>query len=156
MRTSFSESGPFVPSFDLEYLTQSANRDNLFLVVMVSTGFLAGPTGAHQALWIAASEKRVNSTAKALGSVKWLKISGLSDIAFKVIRDLRVRELVISTRFRYMLGFSLILCKYFQVHDQNRCDLATNILGQLYAHQSWALFSHSQLQLVLPCTPMAG
>lgn len=79
---------------------------------MIGTVFLAKPTGTHQAAWIQASQIRVSATSKALGSIKWLKISGLSDVAFSVIRNLRVRELAVSTKFRLLLGVSLILCVY--------------------------------------------
>ncbi|RFU80509.1 abc transporter [Trichoderma arundinaceum] len=89
------------------------------IVVMLGSGLLAAPTGRHQAEWIAASQSRVTTTSKALGSVKWLKISGLTDVAFNVIRELRTRELVVSTKFRLFLGISLIL------------SLCTPILGPL-------------------------
>lgn len=80
------------------------------LVVMLGSVFLATPTGKHQAEWIAASQRRITTTSKALGSIKWLKISGLTDVAFNVIKELRTRELVVSTKFRLFLGISLILC----------------------------------------------
>ncbi len=79
-------------------------------VVMVGTVFLARPTGTHLAAWIQASQVRVIETSKALASIKWLKISGLTDVAFSVIQKLRKQELVVSEKFRYLLGLSLILC----------------------------------------------
>ncbi|KND86897.1 Canalicular multispecific organic anion transporter 2 [Tolypocladium ophioglossoides CBS 100239] len=96
------------------------------LAVMVGTVFLAKPTGTHQAAWIQASQIRVSATSKALGSIKWLKISGLSDVAFSVIRNLRVRELAISTKFRLLLGISLIL------------SICTPILGPLVTFATFA------------------
>lgn len=80
-------------------------------VVMVGTIFLAVPTGAHQASWIQASQERVAATSKTLGSMKWLKISGLNDVAFSIIRKLRTRELEISRKFRILLGVSMLLCR---------------------------------------------
>ncbi|UNI16453.1 hypothetical protein JDV02_002885 [Purpureocillium takamizusanense] len=79
------------------------------LVVMVGTVFLAKPTGTHLAAWIQASQVRVIETSKALASIKWLKISGLTDVAFSVIQNLRKKELVVSEKFRYLLGLSLVL-----------------------------------------------
>lgn len=78
-------------------------------VVMISSGFLAGPIGKHQAAWIAASQRRVTTTSKALGSVKWLKISGLTDVAFNGIKKLRTQELAVSTKFRLFLGITVVL-----------------------------------------------
>lgn len=77
---------------------------------MIGSGFLAGPIGKHQAAWIAASQRRVTATSKALGSVKWLKISGLTDVAFNGIRRLRTQELAASTKFRLFLGITIVLC----------------------------------------------
>ncbi|KAL1619695.1 hypothetical protein SLS56_010027 [Neofusicoccum ribis] len=79
------------------------------IFVMVGTIFLAVPTGAHQASWIQASQERVAATSKTLGSMKWLKISGLNDVAFSIIRKLRARELEISRKFRILLGVSMLL-----------------------------------------------
>lgn len=79
-------------------------------VVMISSGFLAAPIGKHQAAWIAASQRRVTTTSKALGSMKWLKISGLTDVAFNGIKELRTQELAVSTKFRLFLGITLVLC----------------------------------------------
>ncbi|KAL7924395.1 multidrug resistance-like protein [Trichoderma austrokoningii] len=79
------------------------------IVIMISSGFLAGPIGKHQAAWIAASQRRVTTTSKALGSVKWLKISGLTDVAFNGIKKLRTQELAVSTKFRYFLGITVVL-----------------------------------------------
>ncbi|PNP46855.1 hypothetical protein TGAMA5MH_01807 [Trichoderma gamsii] len=76
---------------------------------MIGSGFLAGPIGKHQAAWIAASQRRVTATSKALGSVKWLKISGLTDVAFNGIRRLRTQELAASTKFRLFLGITIVL-----------------------------------------------
>ncbi|EHK50430.1 multidrug resistance-like protein [Trichoderma atroviride IMI 206040] len=79
------------------------------IVVMIGSGFLAGPIGKHQAAWIAASQRRVTATSKALGSVKWLKISGLTGVAFNGIRRLRTQELAASTKFRLFLGITIVL-----------------------------------------------
>ncbi|KAG9258286.1 multidrug resistance-like protein [Emericellopsis atlantica] len=89
------------------------------LVVMVGTGFLAVPTGTRQALWNQASQERVAATSHTLGSVKWIKISGLTNIAFSALRNLRAHELQVSERFRWLLGGSLVL------------SLSTPILGPL-------------------------
>lgn len=67
------------------------------------------PIGAAQAKWIQASQERVTATSKTLGSIKRLRISGLNDLAFKIIKDLRAKEMIASKKFRLLLGASLVL-----------------------------------------------
>jgi hypothetical protein len=76
---------------------------------MIGASFLAVPSGRSQAAWIKASEERVTATSKTLGSVKWLKISGLNDVAFQALQKLRIHELQVSRSYRLFLGASLIL-----------------------------------------------
>lgn len=76
---------------------------------MISTFFLAVPTGKAQAAWIQASQDRVTATSKLLGSIKSLKASGLSNIAFGMIREARTEELKVSRKCRLLLGAALIL-----------------------------------------------
>ncbi|OHW98638.1 ABC multidrug transporter [Colletotrichum incanum] len=80
----------------------------LVFVVLIATAFFAIPTGKASAEWIKASQDRVSTTSKTLGSIKWLKISGLNDVAFSVIRRLRGTELEVSRRFRILLGISMM------------------------------------------------
>ncbi|KAI8155534.1 ABC transporter [Colletotrichum sp. SAR 10_70] len=83
-----------------------ANRLEATIILM---GFLAVPTGKASAQWIKASQDRVTTTSKTLGSIKWLKVSGLNDVAFSVIQNLRSTELVVSKRYRVLLGISMML-----------------------------------------------
>ncbi|KAJ0342874.1 hypothetical protein COL922a_000698 [Colletotrichum nupharicola] len=78
-------------------------------LVFVLMGFLAVPTGKASAQWIKASQDRVTTTSKTLGSIKWLKVSGLNDVAFSVIQNLRSTELVVCKRYRVLLGISMML-----------------------------------------------
>ncbi|KAK1728546.1 ABC transporter [Colletotrichum acutatum] len=80
----------------------------LVFVVLLATAFLAVPTGKASAEWIKASQDRVSTTSKTLGNIKWLKISGLNDVAFSVIQKLRTVELEVSKRFRVLLGISMM------------------------------------------------
>ncbi|KAL0941776.1 ABC multidrug transporter [Colletotrichum truncatum] len=81
----------------------------LVFVTMILMGVLAIPTGKASAAWIKASQDRVTTTSKTLGSIKWLKISGLNDVAFSVIQRLRNIELVVSKKYRFLLGVSMML-----------------------------------------------
>ncbi|TLD19247.1 hypothetical protein PspLS_09793 [Pyricularia sp. CBS 133598] len=98
----------------------------LSIAVMVGTGFLAVPTGKHQASWIQASQNRVEATSKTLGSIKSLRISGLNDMAFSVIAKLRSKELLISKQFRVLLGTSLMLA------------ICTPVLGPVVTFSTYA------------------
>ncbi|KAK2593028.1 hypothetical protein QQS21_009282 [Conoideocrella luteorostrata] len=77
--------------------------------VLVLMSFLAVYIGKAQAAWIQASQDRVTTTSKTLGSIKWLKMSGLNDVAFAMIRKLRAHELKVSEKFRMLTGASLML-----------------------------------------------
>ncbi|RYP83764.1 hypothetical protein DL769_001296 [Monosporascus sp. CRB-8-3] len=81
----------------------------IVFVSMVVVTCLAVPTGTAQAAWVQASQDRVTATTRALGSVKWLKISGLSELAFSKIRDLRTQELKTSIRYRRLQGVCMVL-----------------------------------------------
>ncbi|KAF6834099.1 ABC multidrug transporter [Colletotrichum musicola] len=81
----------------------------LAFLVLIVTGFLAVPMGKASANWIKASQDRVTATSNTLGSIKWLKVSGLNDVAFSVIRRLRSDELVASKRFRVLLSMTMML-----------------------------------------------
>ncbi|EQB44229.1 ABC transporter [Colletotrichum gloeosporioides Cg-14] len=81
----------------------------LVFATIILMGFLAVPTGKASAQWIKASQDRVTTTSKTLGSIKWLKVSGLNDVAFSVIQNLRRTELVVSKRYRVLLGISMML-----------------------------------------------
>jgi hypothetical protein len=73
---------------------------------------MAIPSGTAQALWIAASQSRVTATSKTLGSIKWIKVSGLNDMAFALIRRLRTAELAVSLRFRLLLAGTMVMREF--------------------------------------------
>ena len=123
--------------------------------VMIGTVFLAKPTGTHQAAWIQASQIRVSATSKALGSIKWLKISGLSNTAFSVIRNLRVRELAVSTKFRLLLGVSLILCAYISVFLFSSAAMNTPCWLIKWSAEYWPGVSLTNSETAI-CTPILG
>ncbi|KAL8369750.1 hypothetical protein RB595_000201 [Gaeumannomyces hyphopodioides] len=81
----------------------------LALLVLVAIGFLGVAIGRAQADWIGASQDRVSATARTLGGVKWLRASGLNDVAFDMLARLRTVELGVSMRFRVLMGLSLVI-----------------------------------------------
>ncbi|KAK1579629.1 ABC transporter [Colletotrichum navitas] len=76
----------------------------IVFVVLLVTAILSLQIGNAQAKWIRASQDRVTTTSKVLGSIKPLKMTGLSDLVFSLIRDLRTKELGVSERYRKLLG----------------------------------------------------
>lgn len=57
----------------------------------------------RQALWLEAIERRISATTKMLGSMKRIKMCGLTEILFGNLHSLRVQELEISKSFRRLL-----------------------------------------------------
>lgn len=72
---------------------------------------LAGAAGNAQTPWLEAIEDRLAVTAKALGAMKPVKMTGLADIVSSTIRQLRLDEVRASLRWRVLNIFVTILCK---------------------------------------------
>lgn len=88
---------------------------SLAVVLLVGSVWVAIPTGAAQAQWIQASQDRVTATSGVLGALKWLKFSGITEVVFGTVRQLRVRELEVSLRFRKLIGRSLTLLIFMPI-----------------------------------------
>lgn len=107
------------------------------LAVTISAAFLMGvPIGKSQAAWILASQVRVTATSKTLGCVKSLRISGLNNMAFDMIRKLRVFEMAASMKFRLLLGASLILrmSTPYLSYGRNVADVCSHLGPSLESH----------------------
>lgn len=61
----------------------------------------------RQELWLKAIEKRIAATTAMLGSMKGVKMCGLTEILRANLHDLRVQELEISKGFRKLLIFNM-------------------------------------------------
>lgn len=57
----------------------------------------------RQARWLEAIERRISATATMLGSMKRVKMCGLTDTMFESLHGLRIQELDISQGFRRLL-----------------------------------------------------
>ncbi|KAF2731990.1 ABC multidrug transporter-like protein [Polyplosphaeria fusca] len=75
---------------------------------LVATGLVM----QRQALWLGAIERRIAATTAMLGSMKGIKMCGLTDVLRDDIHRLRVEELKISKKYRKLLiwtmGFAYI------------------------------------------------
>jgi ABC-type multidrug transport system fused ATPase/permease subunit len=69
-----------------------------FTILLFFTKF-AGPS---QRAWMAGVQQRVGLTATVIGSMKSIKLSGLSEAVADYVQNLRVEELTAGSRFRKM------------------------------------------------------
>jgi len=67
--------------------------------------------GKAQGSWLRSVQKRLNATASMLGSIKGIKMLGLTDYISTFIQRMRVEEIVSSLSYRKLLVFSIVLCK---------------------------------------------
>ena len=85
------------------------------VILCVICGAIAAHIGKlvppRQRRWMAAIQKRVGITSEVIGSMKGVKVAGLSDKAEKQIEDLRTEELEKSTSFRKTQIATLMLGK---------------------------------------------
>lgn len=65
-----------------------------------------------QKRWLKAIQLRVNITSEALGVMKGVKFSGLTEKLTRIIQDLRDRELDISLPFRRVRVTTSVICEY--------------------------------------------
>ncbi len=81
-------------------------------LAVFASGHVAKRIGPRQAQWVKAIQKRVGVTSSMLGSMKSVKMMGLSDTMFETLDSYRVRELKLSKHFRWMSLGRMILCAY--------------------------------------------
>ncbi|KAE8368379.1 hypothetical protein BDV27DRAFT_168126 [Aspergillus caelatus] len=72
-------------------------------ICMALSLLISGLAGPRQQVWLEAIEKRVDITAKVLGSVKGVRTAGLTDKLFNLVQTMRVEEVVKSEKFRRLL-----------------------------------------------------
>lgn len=80
---------------------------------------IAGAAGNAQTPWLEAIEARLAVTAKALGSMKAIKMTGLAEIVSATIRQLRLDEIHASLRWRVLNIFVTISCEYCSQYHRN-------------------------------------
>lgn len=69
---------------------------------------------ARQAQWLEAIERRIAVTSQMLGSMKGVKMCGLTDVLGTHIQAMRMEELRISGKFRRLLIWNMGLGKCFK------------------------------------------
>ncbi|KAK1659593.1 ABC transporter [Colletotrichum godetiae] len=82
------------------------------IVALVATAMsvrAAGFVTARQKVWLEAIQARINFTAHVLGSMRSVKMLGLSNKFESLIQGMRVTELDLSKRFRRLSSFNVCL-----------------------------------------------
>jgi hypothetical protein len=73
--------------------------------------------------WNEAVQKRVGETSSMLNQMKGIKMMGLTDFFRKMVRGLRVKELKVSAKFRWLLV-------YFNALGKSPHDCVTSLTVQ--------------------------
>ncbi|KAF4633015.1 hypothetical protein G7Y89_g5109 [Cudoniella acicularis] len=79
----------------------------VFLVSMTGSLAVTNLVMSRQAMWLNAIEKRISATTTMLGSMKGVKMCGLTDTMSKTLHGLRIDELRISRKFRKLLIWNM-------------------------------------------------
>ncbi|KAK6217677.1 RAS2 protein [Pestalotiopsis sp. IQ-011] len=79
------------------------------IIATMSIMQLARFMGNAQRTWIRGTQTRVDVTASMLGSMKEVKMLGLSDLLTKTVQKLRVKELNLASKYRRLLSFRVFL-----------------------------------------------
>ena len=98
--------------YPLSFPLQNTNCSSVCLLIGLP---LAKAAGNAQTPWLEAIEDRLAATAKVLGAMKAIKLTGLTDIVSSRVGNLRLAEIHASLRHRVLIIFSAVICKYFRV-----------------------------------------
>lgn len=75
---------------------------NTFEVSTVCQSRLSQYVTGRQKIWLEAIQKRVNFTSEVLGSMKNIKMLGLTEKMGSILQEMRVRELNLSKKYRHL------------------------------------------------------
>lgn len=73
---------------------------------------LAVAAGNAQGTWLEAIEKRISVTAKVLGSMKGIRMAGLTPSASISLAGLRIQEIKSSRPFRLYTVLVVVMCTF--------------------------------------------
>ncbi|KAH7407958.1 ABC multidrug transporter [Cadophora sp. MPI-SDFR-AT-0126] len=124
---------------------------------------------SRQAMWLEAIERRIAAATEMLGSMKGVKMCGLTDVLSNSLQDLRRDELRISKRFRKLLiwnmGFTYItpICApiltftVYSVIARNKENGATLDTAKIFTSLSlFTLLSDPLQSLIMSMATFAG
>lgn len=122
----------------------------------------------RQGLWLEAMEKRISATTVMLGSMKRIKMCGLSEIFFENVHSLRLKELRVSKRFRRLLIGSIFFAfttpviapvltfTVFSLLALRNADSTLNTEKAFASLSLFALLTDPLSSLVMALTTFAG
>lgn len=89
---------------------------------LVFTGFsfaIGNAVSARQKSWLQATEKRINFTTSILGSIRNVKVLGLTQVMSSMIEGLRTEELEISKKFRKLQSIRVCMDVCFDLSSKS-------------------------------------
>lgn len=122
----------------------------------------------RQGLWLEAMEKRISATTTMLGSMKRIKMCGLSEIFFENVHYLRLKELRISKGFRRLLIGSMFFAfttpviapvltfAVFSLLALRNADSTLNVDKAFTSLSLFALLTDPLSSLIMAMTAFAG
>lgn len=85
-------------------------------------GVISPAMGPARVKWSKAIQERVGTASSMLSQIKGIKMMGLSDFFHNVIRDLRIEELKLSVKFRWLLVQLHVLGKRRYIEENSSKD----------------------------------
>ncbi|GKT87234.1 ABC multidrug transporter [Colletotrichum tofieldiae] len=126
------------------------------IVALVATAMsvrAAGFVTARQKVWLEAVQARINFTAHTLGSMRSVKMLGLSNKFESLIHGMRVTELDLSKRFRRLSSFNVCLVNLPSLFSQFFTfaifAIAAKVQGNSFVTVSQAVTSLSILSILM-------
>jgi ATP-binding cassette subfamily C (CFTR/MRP) protein 1 len=86
-------------------------------ITAVINALLANLQGKRRGIWLAAMQKRIGLTSKVLGSMKSIKLSGMSESSAKRLQTERVHEIDKANSFRWLTVWQNTIGKKYRTHD---------------------------------------
>ncbi|KAI8654215.1 hypothetical protein NCS56_01378200 [Fusarium sp. Ph1] len=125
------------------------------IVATVGIMQLAKHMGKAQKRWVRGIQTRVDVTASMLGSMKEVKMLGLTDVLNNMVQNLRIKELKLSKKARKLLVLRLILGSSTQTISPLATFATFVILSQSTGQPLNVASAYTSLSLIyLLSTPM--
>ncbi|TKW58921.1 Multidrug resistance-associated protein 1 [Colletotrichum tanaceti] len=126
------------------------------IIALVATAMsvrAAGFVTARQKVWLEAIQVRINFTAHTLGSMRSVKMLGLSNKFESLIQGMRVTELDLSKRFRRLSSFNVCLVNLPSLFSQFFTfaifAIAAKVQGNSFVTVSQAVTSLSIISILM-------
>ncbi|EEU35583.1 uncharacterized protein NECHADRAFT_52409 [Fusarium vanettenii 77-13-4] len=130
----------------------------MIIAIVATVGImqLANHMGRAQKKWVRGIQTRVDVTASMLGSMKEVKMLGLTDVLNSMVQNLRIKELKLAKKARKLLVFRLILASSTQTISPLATFATFVIISQSTGQPLNVASAYTSLSLIyLLSTPMA-